>query len=168
MKTFIFITGAPGSGKSTVAAALQQKLSAPLFEFGWIPEFRNTGNRTTTYTEDEALAFENLELVLKNYAKHDFKNVIVTDLENERIEQIAKTFDKYDYVIVTLRLFDDQLLKKHVLDKSRSSGYRGWQKSLDINKQLLQRKAFPAEFFIDVKDQSVDEITESILRIIQK
>lgn len=40
MRTFIFITGAPGAGKSTVAAILQRRLGTPLFEFGWIPEFQ--------------------------------------------------------------------------------------------------------------------------------
>jgi adenylate kinase family enzyme len=37
MKDFIFIAGAPGSGKSTVAKALHDKLNSPIFEFGWIP-----------------------------------------------------------------------------------------------------------------------------------
>lgn len=58
MKTFIFIAGAPGSGKTTVAQALQHKLNSPLFEFGWIPEFRNTGSEVITYEEDEALALK--------------------------------------------------------------------------------------------------------------
>jgi broad-specificity NMP kinase len=54
---FIFLAGAPGSGKSSVAAALQRKLGTPLFEFGWIPEFRHTGTRVITYEEDESLAW---------------------------------------------------------------------------------------------------------------
>ena len=89
VRTFIFIAGAPGSGKSSVAAAVQRKLGTPLFEFGWIPEFRNTGTRTISYEEDESLAFENLTLVLRNYARHGFRNIIVTDLENKRIEHLA-------------------------------------------------------------------------------
>jgi dephospho-CoA kinase len=84
VRTFIFLTGAPGVGKSTVAAILQRRLGTPLFEFGWIPEFRSTGTRVTSYEEDEALAFENLTLALKNYARHGFANIIVTDLEEKR------------------------------------------------------------------------------------
>jgi len=75
VRTFIFLTGAPGSGKSSVAAALHRKLGTPLFEFGWIPEFRNTGTRIISYEEDESLAFENLALVLRNYARHGFRNI---------------------------------------------------------------------------------------------
>ena len=58
MRTFIFFAGLSGVGKSTVAAILQRRLGTPLFEFGWIPEFRNTGTCVTSYEEDEALAFE--------------------------------------------------------------------------------------------------------------
>ena len=37
----IVIHGAPGCGKSTVAALLHEQLNSPWFEFGWIPEFTN-------------------------------------------------------------------------------------------------------------------------------
>ena len=37
----IIIHGALGSGKSTTAKMLHEKLRSPWFEFGWIPEFRN-------------------------------------------------------------------------------------------------------------------------------
>ena len=40
----IFIAGAPGSGKSTIAKGLQDHLKTPCFEFGWIPEFQDKGD----------------------------------------------------------------------------------------------------------------------------
>jgi dephospho-CoA kinase len=83
MKTFIVLAGAPGSGKSSVAAAPQSQLKGPLFEFGRIAEFRHTGTKVLPYGEEKALAFENLMLVVKNYAKHGFKNIITSDLEKK-------------------------------------------------------------------------------------
>jgi adenylate kinase family enzyme len=65
VRTFIFIAGAPGAGKSTVAAVLQRRLGTRLSEFGWIPEFRDTDTRVISYEEEESLAFENLTLVLR-------------------------------------------------------------------------------------------------------
>ena len=163
MKDFIFIVGAPGSGKSTIAKALHDKLDSPIFEFGWIPEFRNTGERTTTYEEEESIAFENLVLVAKNYAKHGYKNVIITDLNNDYINQIPAIFDGYNFAIYTLRLQDDNVLKSRVLDETRSSGYRDWEKAVQINQQLKSREQLKNEQFIDIDTQSVDQVVNQIL-----
>lgn len=58
----LFIAGAPGVGKSTVAKIIQHKLRTPLFEFGWIPEFRKKDGEEIPYEEEEGIAFENLSL----------------------------------------------------------------------------------------------------------
>lgn len=163
MKDFIFIAGAPGSGKSSVAKLLQEKLNCPLFEFGWIPEFRNTGTKTVHYTEEESLAFENLVLVAKNYAKHGFKNVIITDLNNDYIEQLPSIFSDYDFGIYTLRVQDKDALKHRVLDSSRTSEYRDWEKALEINNSLQNRSALKNEVFIDVDGRSVEDVAGQVL-----
>ena len=163
MKDFIFIAGAPGSGKSSVAKVLQEKLNCPLFEFGWIPEFRNTGAKTIPYTEEESLAFENLVLVAKNYVKHGFKNVIITDLNNDYIEQLPSTFSDYNFAIYTLRVQDKETLKHRVLGGTRTSEYRDWEKALEINELLQNRPALHNEIFIDVDEQSINDIADKIL-----
>ncbi len=163
MNDFIFIAGAPGSGKSTVAKALQLKLDSPLFEFGWIPEFRNTGEEKISYTEEESLAFENLVLVAKNYAKHGFKNVIITDLNNNFVQQLPEVFSKYKFIIYTLRINDAATLKSRVLDASRSSDYRDWRKALEINRILQARPPFTNEKFIDVNSLSAEAIVDQII-----
>ncbi len=162
MNDFIFIAGAPGSGKSSVAKTLQEKLNCPLFEFGWIPEFRNTGTKTIPYAEEESLAFENLVLVAKNYAKHGFKNVIITDLNNDYIEQLPKIFSNYDFKIYTLRLQDKETLKQRILEGSRTSEYRDWEKALEINELLRNRPAFQNEVFIEVDGRSIESVADQI------
>jgi hypothetical protein len=162
VRTFIFLAEAPGAGKSTVAAILRRRLGTPLFEFGWIPEFRNTGTRVTSYTEDESLAFENLTLVLRNYARHGFANIIVTDLENKRTGQLGSVFRDFDFVIATLRVLDEDELRRRVMDESRSSGYRDWQEAVRINRRLLARPPFPNEHFIDVSTEPAEEVADRI------
>ena len=162
MKDLIFIAGAPGSGKSTIAKALHEKFGTPMFEFGWIPEFQNTGSRTLSYTEEESLSFENLVLVAKNYVKHDYKNIIITDLNNDFIVHLPELFKDYDFAIYTLRLEDDNLLKSRVLDESRSSGYRDWENALKINHELKNREPFKNETFIDIAEQPVEQVVEKI------
>ncbi len=163
MKDFIFIAGAPGAGKSTIANFLQRRLNSPMFEFGWIPEFQNKGETSITYTEEEEFSFENLILVAKNYAKHDFKNVIITDLNNKFIEKLPEIFDGYDFAIYTLRLDDENMLKQRVLDESRSSGYRNWEEAQEINQSLMNRQPFKNETFISIDSKTAEQVTEQIL-----
>jgi len=163
MTTFIFIAGAPGSGKSTIAKSLSSKLDSPVFEFGWIPEFRNTGNNITTYREDEALAFENLVLVTKNYAKHDFKNIIITDLENYHIAEIKSIFTDFDYKIFTLTIDNDDLLKSRLTDSLRLNGYNNYEEAIKINREILDREPFNNEMLIDATNKSAEAIVEQIL-----
>ena len=158
----IFIAGAPGTGKSTIANGLQKKFRSPFFEFGWIPEFRKKDGEEISYIEEELIAFENLVLVLKNYIKHGFKNIIVTDLEDKRILELNSHFSKNNYLLFTLTLSDQELLKSRILDEERSSGYRDWQDGIDINKRILKRPLLPHEVRIETIQKTPQTIVEEI------
>jgi broad-specificity NMP kinase len=159
----IFIAGAPGTGKSSVAKYIQEKLNCPCFEFGWIPEFRNKGNESISYIEDEAIAFENLSLVAKNYIKHGFKNIIITDLEDKRIKELHTVFQKENYILLTLIVNDNEILKSRVLNETRSSGYRDFKSAIKINKEILNRELLPNEIRIDTTNQSLEEVVKIIV-----
>ena len=159
----IFIAGAPGAGKSSVAFTLHKNLKTPIFEFGWIPEFRQKGSIEISYKEEEGIAFENLTLVLKNYIKHGFGNIVVTDLEDKRILQLEKVFKKEKYILFTLIVDDEKLLKKRIMDKKRSSEYRNWKEGIEINKKISRRKLLKNEIRIDAENNSVEKIVKEIL-----
>src|SRR3989344_461172 len=87
MKKLIVISGSPGSGKSTICSLLKEKLNSPYIEFSSLQEF-HLNNEWTNWNEDgEKMAFENLIFVLKNYIKHGYKNVILTDLRDEKVQE---------------------------------------------------------------------------------
>ena len=166
MKDLIFIAGAPGVGKSSVASELQKKIGSPCFEFGWIPEFRQKGNETIPYKEEEGIAFENLVLVAKNYVKHKFNNIIITDLQDERILELHNHFKSYNYVLFTLTIKDNELLKSRILNEARSSGYRDWEAGLEINKKILARKLLPHEVRVNTTNKSISAIIEEIQKYV--
>jgi hypothetical protein len=126
-----------------LAWALQNHLQSPCFEFGWIPEFRVKRDSTITWEEEESLAFENLILVVKNYVRHGFE-IIITDLHDHIIQTIPEVFAGFSYRQITLWMDNDELLKSRVLEKSRSSDYRNWQKSLEVNRTILARDLISA------------------------
>jgi broad-specificity NMP kinase len=164
MPNLIFIAGAPGVGKSTIAKKLHEELKSPFFEFGWIPEFRTKGEAEIPYEEEEQLAFENLVLVLQNYIKHGFKNILVTDLEDKRIQELQNHFQ--DYKIITLTISDEAGLKKRILDPNRKNDFRDSEKSVAINREILSRPLYPNEIRIDTTKKSIDEVFTEVKRLV--
>lgn len=165
--SIIFIAGAPGTGKSSVAKILQKKFKSPCFEFGWIPEFRQKGSKTIPYQEEEGIAFENLMLVVKNYVKHGFNIIIVTDLEDKRIRELHRNFNKVDYLLFTLTVSDDKILKSRIMDKSRSSKYRDFKSAININREILSRPLLRNEIRVDVTTRSLLRIVKEIANHLQ-
>lgn len=88
----IVIAGAPGSGKSTVCRLLQPELDGPLIELGRLREFHLNRAWTNTSSLEEEMAFENLVGIVRNYFRHGYKNVLVTDLNDSRVQQIPGLF----------------------------------------------------------------------------
>ena len=164
MADIIFLTGAPGSGKSTVAAKLHEILGSPWFEFGWIPEFRQLNPHTTiSYEEEAAMSAENLALVVENYLKHGFENVIVTDLEDEKIVQMYERFVHNQRIIVRLHC-DDETTKTRILERNNGNEYRDWEAALEISKNIAKRPPLDDEIVLDSGKMSVDELAQTILR----
>lgn len=159
----ILIHGAPGVGKSSVAAALQQRLDSPLFEFGWIPEFRHISNGEMSYADEEAFSFENLLLVVRNYVRRGFENVILTDLRDPLVQQAPRRLRGLRWLLVTLWVSDADVLKARVLDESRSSGYRNWQEALELNRSITARPLRKNEVRIDCTCKPVDEVAQEIV-----
>lgn len=159
----LFLHGAPGTGKTTLAQALHQRLKSPWFEFGWIPEFRQKGEAAISYEEEERLSFENLALVVNNYLRHDFRNIIITDLRDPILQQALRRFARRNYLLVTLWAKDEDILKQRVLDESRPSGYRDWQEALALNKIYQQRRLARREIRLEVTTHPVETLVAQIL-----
>ncbi len=159
------IHGAPGTGKSSVAQALHERLNSPWFEFGWISEFRQKGEALISYDEEERLSFENLCLVVQNYLRHGFRNIILSDLRDPIARQVPRHFSRRNFKLVTLWVGDQELLKQRVLDPARSSGYRDWEEALVLNRLIATRPAKPYEIRFNTAEKSVEQIVDELMKL---
>ena len=165
----IVIHGAPGSGKSTTAALLHEKLRSPWFEFGWIPEFRNLNPHTEISFEQETeISFENLILVVKNYIRHGFKNIIITDINfDSQILSLPEVFTGLEYRLFTLYANDDTL-KNRILTRDNGNTFRDWESSLKTNALLSSRPLLQNEIRICTENITAAEAANKIIEELSK
>jgi len=150
---FIVLHGSAGIGKSTLAKRLHEQYKSPYFEFGWIPEFRMLApSIEISQRQEEQLSFENLITVVKNYNKHGFKNIILTDLNDIRLFDIPNVFAEYNYVIITLYTDSDEVIKQRILTRDNGNQFMDWNVSIKINEMIKRRGKLPNEYRICSKD----------------
>ncbi|WP_212974362.1 hypothetical protein [Bacillus sp. J14TS2] len=146
---FIIFHGSPGCGKTTMARKFHEYYKSPYFEFGWIPEFRSlTPSMNISQKQEEQLSFENLMLVAKNYNKHGYKNVILTDLDDIRMIDIPNELGNYNYVIITLYVDRDEVIKQRIMTRDNGNHFKDWEQSLKTNALIQQRQKLPNEYRI--------------------
>ena len=163
----IFITGCPGSGKSTVAALLHEKLGCPWFEFGWIPEFRNLNPHTEiSYEDEERMSFENLMLVTENYLRHGFETVILTDIREEFTDEVRAKFGDRVRVIV-LYSTSDEVIRERVLGRDNGNEYRNADEAVKINRRFIGRTPREGEIRVRCNDVSAEEVARCVIDAIR-
>lgn len=165
---FIFLHGSPGNGKTTLSRKLHEHFESPYFEFGWIPEFRTLNpSMKNSQKDEEQLSFENLILVSMNYNKHGYKNVILTDLDDVRMLDIPQIFSEFNYVILTLYVDNDEIIKNRILTRSNGNSFKDWKQSIKINTLIKQRNKLPNEYRILNSRDDSDITLKEILGILE-
>lgn len=159
MPKLIIIAGPPGSGKSSVAKLLSEKLKAPYIDFGRLREFHLDREWKNQGPEEEELTSENLVFIIRNYFQHGYQNVIVDDLRDPRVERLAKTFP--ESIIFTLLPSDEELQQRIT---SRDLGWKNVASAIEWNRQCKDRDPFPNEHRLDNSNESPTQTVDRIIK----
>ena len=165
MYDLIVIAGALGSGKTTIADLLHGTLESPYIDFGYIREFHLDRAWKNQSPREEQMSFENLVYILKNYIHYGYKNIIVTDLQDFRVQQIPALFAEHSCLIATMVIKSDDELALRI--RNRNDGFRDVQRALAWNKQIQERPLVAGEHRIDNTHNEPKRTVDIILQIAQ-
>ena len=166
MADIIVIAGSPGSGKHTVAALLRDRLGfPPHVDLGHIREFHLDREWKLANEKEEAMSFETLMFMAKHYVENGYKNNIVTDLQDFRVQQIPKLFEGMDYRIITLVVAKDTELEKRI--RARTEGFKNIEDAVAWNRNLRERELVKNEYRLDNTHNDPTQTVEEILQMLK-
>jgi hypothetical protein len=147
---------------------LQTQLASPFFELGGhLRERHLDAEWKNANAAEEQMSFENLVFIVHNYIRYGYSNVIVTDLEAFRVEQIPALFAGHRYVIFTLFVRDFEVHKARVLNPERDSGYNDYERAWAWNNEVQQRPLLTHEYRLDNTHDEPKRTVATILDILQ-
>ncbi|HEU4561725.1 MAG TPA: AAA family ATPase [Longimicrobium sp.] len=161
MLELIVIGGAPGCGKSTLAAQLRDLLRGPWIDYGRLREFHLERDWSNQSPEEEAMTFENLLSIIRNYIRHGYRNIVVDDLRDHRIQQIPSVLHDVSLRIVTLVVSDPAELRRRI--ETRNDGWKDAEAAIAWNQRVLDRACVAHECKIDVTNRSPSVVLDDVL-----
>ena len=164
MIDLLFIGGAPGTGKSTLAALLQAALESVWIDFGALRQLHLDPEWSNTSEEEHEMAFENLVFLLRNYLRYGYRNLIVDDLQDWRLGDLSQEFADRSFRIITLVLPDEGEHRERI--ESRNSGWRDVNRAIAWNRDVLNRPLFPHETRIDASVHDPQTVANRTLQIL--
>lgn len=168
MYDLILLIGTAGIGKTTIGRLLEEKFNIPYINYGWLRQFyRDIHWRIDS--KEERYAFEQLKKMLLSHILLGYKNIVVDDLplfRPSRVIHLAKYFKDSKYIIISLVVDDDKILKQRVMDETRDSGLKDVEKAIEWNRELKESKLLSNEYRIDTTKKNMHEVVEEIRTLI--
>jgi broad-specificity NMP kinase len=161
MPQLIIIGGAPGCGKSTLAAQLRGLLRGPWIDYGRLREFHLEHDWSNQSREEEAMTFENLLVIIRNYIRHGYTSIIVDDLRDHRVQQVPSVLGDVSFRIVTLVISDPAELRRRI--EARNEGWKDTEAAVAWNQRVMERPCVAGECKIDVTDKSPGAVLDEVL-----
>ena len=165
MNELIILAGAPGSGKSTLGHGLKDALDSVFIDYGQLRKFHMDPFWIKKGDTEEALAFENLLFVIRNYFDKGWKPVIVSDLPFFRTAELATAFPDNRTMVITLMISDEELARRVEL---RSEGWKDMGRIMEWNRQVRESAPLPQEVRIETTGLQKEETLNKALAYLKK
>lgn len=166
LKDYIFVTGASGIGKTTLAQGLLAHYKTTFIEQNMIPEFiSRDGIESMTGELEELTCWENMVAMLKCFHKLGYKGIIVTDMDDLRTADIPIVFKGSNYITIKLVSSDLEQIREQMKNRP-NNGLIDYELQQKTNDKNLKRDPLVNEVEIDVSGKSIEEVLNEAIEII--
>ena len=166
LKDYIFVTGASGIGKTTLAQGLLAHYKTTFIEQNMIPEFiSRDGIESMTGELEELTCWENMVAMLKCFHKLGYKGIIVTDMDDLRPADIPIVFKGSNYITIKLVSSDLEQIREQMKNRP-NNGLIDYELQQKTNDKNLKRDPLVNEVEIDVSGKSIEEVLNEAIEII--
>ena len=154
---FIFICGASGVGKSTLARALYAHYRGALVEQNQAPEFSTfDGNEEISGLSEERICWEWFVSTLLCYNRNGIKNIAADDFDDLRTADIPVLFKGFDYIII--RLICSDYGQNYQQMRDRGEGLIDFELLEKSSEKINTRAPLVNEVIIDVAGKTPEEV----------
>ena len=166
LKDYIFVTGASGIGKTTLAQGLLANYKTTFIDQNMIPEFiSRDGIESMTGELEELTCWENMVAMLKCFHKLGYKGIIVTDMDDLRTADIPIVFKGSNYITIKLVSSDLEQIREQMKNRP-NNGLIDYELQQKTNDKNLKRDPLVNEVEIDVSGKSIEEVLNEAIEII--
>ena len=167
MKDFIFVTGASGIGKTTLANGLLEHYKTTCIEQHMVPEFiSRDGSEPMTGELEELTCWENQVAMLMCFHKLGYKNIIASDIDDLRPADIPIIFKGTDFITIKLVCSDLSQIQEQMRNRP-NNGLIDYELQKKMNEKNRKRNPLINEVEIDVAGKSIREVLEQSINIIE-
>ncbi|MBP5282426.1 MAG: hypothetical protein J6Z22_07975 [Lachnospiraceae bacterium] len=167
MKDYIFITGASGIGKTTLANGLLAHYKTTCIEQPMVPEFiSRDGVEPMTGELEELTCWENQVAMMKCFHKLGYKNVIASDIDDLRTADIPIVFKGTDFITIKLICSDLEQLREQMKNRP-NNGLIDYELQEKMNAKNRGRAPLINEVELDVTGKSAEQVLEEAIQIIE-
>ena len=167
MKDFIFVTGASGIGKTTLANGLLAHYKTTCIEQHMVPEFiSRDGSEPMTGELEELTCWENQVAMLMCFHRLGYKNIIASDIDDLRTADIPIVFRGTDFITIKLVCSDLRQLREQMRNRP-NNGLIDFELQKKMNEKNMKRTPLMNEAEIDVAGKSIKEVLEQSINMIE-
>lgn len=167
MKDFVFITGASGIGKTTLASGLLAHYKTTCIEQHMIPEFfSRDGVEPMTGELEERTCWENQVAMLWCFHRLGYKNVLASDIDDLRTADIPIVFKGTDFITLKLICSDSSQLRAQMQNRP-AGGLLDFVLQQKMNEKNCGRPPLVNEVTIDIAGKSIQEVRACAIHLIE-